>query len=112
MTIGREKRGEVGTAQARDLPLVGAVGVHHPDLHPVGTHQTLTQKPLIRREAVTRGMPCAIHDLPAVRREESTAVVTWRVRQTADVSAVDGHGVELEIAILERSEDESLSIRR
>ena len=56
---------------------------------------------------------CVIWCWPlAVGREERAAVVARGVRQPADVGAVDVHRVELEIAILERREDNCLAVGR
>ena len=41
--VGREERSEVGAAEVRDLMLIGPVGVHDPDLHAIGPHQSLLE---------------------------------------------------------------------
>src|SRR5688572_17703772 len=57
-------------------------------------------------------MPRPVHDLCAVRRPPRTAVVAWRRREAANVRAVDIHRVDVQVAVLERREDDALTIRR
>src|ERR1044071_10034058 len=43
-TVRSEERSEVGASQVGDLVLVGAVRVHHPDLHLVRTNHLLSKQ--------------------------------------------------------------------
>ena len=64
--VGGDEGREVGTTQVRNLSLIGSVGVHHPDLHPIRADETLPQKCLVVRERRVRRMPGAVDDLFAV----------------------------------------------
>jgi hypothetical protein len=109
-TVGREEGGEVGTPELRDLTLIGAVRVHHPELHPIRAHETLRQQVPILRERRVGRMPRAIHDQSAVGREERAAVVARRRRQPTHVRPVDIHCIDVEVTILERREYDRASI--
>src|SRR2546423_2564408 len=47
LAIGCPRRAETGGAQMRDLTLVAPIGIHDPEIHLVGAHQTLGEEILV-----------------------------------------------------------------
>ena len=87
--------------------------MHHKDLELAGLHQFLSQQGLVllhcRRVARMRG---SIDDPPAVGREERASIVADLLRQAADVSPIQVHRIEIQIAVPHRGEDDRLAVRR
>src|SRR5437763_153221 len=96
----------------RDLTLIATIRVHHPELHEIWTHKALREEILINLEGIIHRMPGAVSNLLSIGRPPWSAIVTWRAGKTSDVGTIDIHGVDIEITILERGEDDPLAIGR
>src|SRR5438105_1048591 len=57
-------------------------------------------------------MPGAVHDLLPVVGKEWTAVIPRLERESLEVRSIDTHGVDVEIPILERREDNRFPVGR
>jgi hypothetical protein len=86
--------------------MVRSIGIHDPSFHAVRPYQVLAQEILVVGKCRNGGVPCAVHDLLAVRREKRSAVVARSGDQAAYVRSVGLHRVDVEIIVVERREDD------
>src|ERR1051326_7269444 len=104
--VGKKVRSKARLIQMRDLSLVRAVGIHHPNLQHGGANQILLeQREVIRFFFFGLRMISAIDDLPAVIRPERPAVITEFIRQPLNILSFGVHCVDVEIAVTHGSKD-------
>ena len=87
------------------LPLVGSIGIHHPNIEHRRSNQVLLQqRDIVPFLFFALRMIGAIDDLLAVIRPERAAVVTKFIRQPLHVLTIRIHRVDVQITITLRSE--------
>ncbi len=100
--IGREIRGAV----MRNLSLVAAVGIHHPDFQIARTNQAAGEQVLVVGDRLGRfGLFRAVHDFLAVVGKPRAAVVAQLMRQLAYVASVGIHRVNVQVAVAHGREE-------
>ena len=108
-----EERGKVRRAVPGHLPLVPPVGVHHEDLQLARLDEVPSQQfPVARQFGRIGRMVRPVHDPLAVRREERPAVVARHRRQALHIRAIQPHGINLQVAVADRGEDDARAVRR